>query len=145
MKLTEHFTLAEMAASQTATRFGIPNKPGAGEIANMTALCQHVLEPLRAHFGKPVIVSSGYRAPAVNSAVGGSATSQHVKGEASDIGVVGVPHLTVAKYIRDNLPFDQLIMEGGWVHVSYRASGNRKSVLTAHFAPGKATRYTKGL
>jgi zinc D-Ala-D-Ala carboxypeptidase len=144
LNLTHHFSLDEMTASQTATRRGLDNEPSEGVIKALTLLCENVLEPVREHFGRPVRVSSGYRSPALNKAIGGSPTSQHVKGEAADITCPGVDNLRLARWIRDNLRFDQLIMEGGWVHVSFSASRARKSVLTAHFGSGKV-RYTEGL
>lgn len=145
MQLSEHFTRAEFERSDFAIRHGLDNRMGPAELRRAKDLCQHVLEPLRAHFGRPVILTSGFRGDAVNSAVGGSSSSQHSKGEAADLGIPGVKFIDVAKWIRDNLEFDQLIMEGTWVHVSYRAERLRKSVLTAHFARGKPTRYTPGL
>lgn len=144
MTLTDHFSLAEMTFSQTALCKGIDNRAPADAVAAMRALCTHVLEPIRAHFGRPVRVSSGYRSAALNRAVGGSASSQHCLGEAADITVPGVDNLRLAKWIRDNLTFDQVIMEGGWVHVSFRVDRARKSVLTATFVGGKAS-YSQGL
>jgi len=131
--LSPHFTLREFVKSQTAVRLGIANVPDDTEIKNMIALCEEVLEPTRAHFGKPVNVNSGFRCPELNRAIGGSSTSQHMSGEAADVEIFGVDNLEIAVWIRDHLEFDQLILEfyetgvpsSGWVHVSYR-SGNRK-------------------
>ncbi len=145
MQLSEHFTREEFERSNFAIRHGLDNRMGPVQIANAKALCEHVLEPLRSHYKRPIILSSGYRGPALNSAVGGSTSSQHMEGKASDLGVPGVKFIDVARFIRDNLPFDQLIMEGTWVHVSYDTTELRRSVLTAHFARGKPTRYTTGL
>lgn len=138
MQLSPNFTLTEMIASDTARRIGDPNTPGTVEIAALKTLCERVLEPVRAHFGKPVRVNSGYRGPRVNAAVGSSDTSQHRRGEAADIEIAGVSNAMLARWIRDNLVFDQLILEAhregdpnsGWVHVSYRKGRARKSVLT---------------
>ena len=148
MNLTDNFTLEEFTKSQTATRLGIVNKPTQQHIFAMRKLCTYVLEPLRAHFGRPVRLSSGYRSARLNAQIGGSQTSQHSKGEAADIEVDGVSNHEVAEYIRDHLPFDQLILEGakrgvpksGWVHVSY-GPRMRRQVLTAKFKGGKATYY----
>lgn len=115
----------------------------------MEALCRLVLEPIRAHFGRPIRINSGYRSRTLNAAVGGSNTSQHSLGQAADIEVDGVDNRTLAKWIERNLQFDQLILEGakrgdpnaGWVHVSY-GPRHRKSVLTASF-PGP--KYTAGI
>ncbi len=147
--LSPNFTLTEFIKSQTATRKGISNKPTAVHQLAMVELCNHILEPIRAHFNKPVILNSGYRSKALNAAVGGSDTSQHSLGQAADIEVLGVSNRELAKWIQSNLPFDQLILEGakrndpkaGWVHVSY-GPRNRRSVLTATF-PGP--KYTQGI
>ena len=84
MQLSKHFTLEEFEKSQTATRKGITNKAGSGEIKNLTDLCYEVLEPVRAKFDKPIIITSGYRSPELCEAIGSKATSQHSKGEAVD-------------------------------------------------------------
>ena len=120
-------------------------------IANKKQLFESVVQPVRNNFGVTVI-NSGYRGPALNQAVGGSSKSQHCKGEAVDIECPGVANYDVAKWIHDNLDFDQLILEfytpgipdSGWVHVSYKQEGNRKSVLTAMKENGK-TVYKPGL
>lgn len=152
-RLSEHFTLAEFARSQTAARLGIPNWPDDPAIVErLTALCVHILEPIRAHFG-PVFVTSGYRCARLNAAIGGAPTSQHQRGEAADLEVPGVDTAAVATWIRDaGLPYDQLILEAytpgepwsGWVHVSYRPPG-RREVLTAMPRPGGGMTYRPGL
>ena len=114
-------------------------------------LFAHVVQPVRDHFGVTVI-NSGYRGPALNEAVGGSSKSQHCKGEAVDIECPGTPNYDVANWIRENVEFDQLILEfytpgipdSGWVHVSYKHGENRKHVLTASKENGK-TVYKTGL
>lgn len=144
--LSEHFSLEEMIKSQTAVRKGIKNYPEEAHIAALKLLCQKVLEPVRAHFGKPISVTSGYRCARLNKAVGGSGTSQHCFGQAVDFHVVGVSDTAVAKWISDNLVFDQLILEfppEGWVHVSY-APHPRKQVLTAKRG-SRGTKYIPGL
>ena len=149
MNLSEHFTLAELTRSDAATRFGLNNTPPADVIAKLGLVCQHVLEPVRQHYGRPVTVNSGYRSPAVNKAVKGAATSQHVRGEAVDFEVPGVANGDVAAWVRDNLQFDQLILEAytpglpssGWVHCSWKAGRLRRSILT--FTPGRG--YFDGL
>ncbi len=140
MKLSENFSLQELLKSQTALRKGIDNKPAHPEIiTNLQILCEKVLQPVRNHFAKPVVINSGYRCPKLNKAVGSSSKSQHTKGEAADIEIPGVSNKELAEYIEDNLPFDQLILEfyngvdpsSGWVHVSYvNDSDNRKQTLT---------------
>ena len=151
MRLSANFTLAEFTKSQTALRKGLDNTPGEQHLINAKALFENVVQPVRDHFGVTVI-NSGYRGPALNEAVGGSSKSQHCKGQAADIECPGTPNYDVAKYIQDNLDFDQLILEfytpgipdSGWVHVSYNPDGNRKSVLTAMKENGK-TVYKPGL
>ena len=147
MQLSKHFTLEEMEKSQTATRKGIKNKAGSGEIKNLGDLCYEILEPVRVKFDKPVTITSGYRSPELSEAIGSKATSQHCLGEAVDLEVIGVSNLQVALWIENNVDFDQLILEfytgeanSGWIHVSYKDGSNRKQVLTYD---GKS--YTNGL
>ena len=140
MNLTTNFTLAEMTASQVASRNGLNNNPTAGQIENLKKLCESILQPIRNHYDAPVIVSSGFRSPELCIRIGSSIDSQHAKGQAADIQVVGIDNKALAKYIKENLDFDQLILEyykeeegphSGWVHVSYVGKGNRKESLTA--------------
>jgi uncharacterized protein YcbK (DUF882 family) len=152
MNLTANFTLAEMIKSETALRHDMDNTPGEAEIANLKALAENVLQPVRDHFGKGVKVNSGFRHPEVNAKVGGSKTSDHCQGQAADIEIPGVPNADLAQWIVDNLDFRQVILEfytpgvpdSGWVHVSYVASDNKKQVLTATKKDGK-TVYLPGL
>jgi hypothetical protein len=141
MQLSEHLSLAEVTYSETAKRLGISNEPTPEHLAAFKLLAEHIFEPIRKHFGKPIKVSSGYRSAALNAITpGSSATSQHCKGEALDLDQDGMPtgitNKMVFDYIKGNLNFDQLIWEYGtdanpdWVHVSYSASGTqRKQVL----------------
>ena len=148
MKLSKNFTLEEFEKSKTATRKGIKNKAGSGEIKNLGDLCYEILEPVRAKFDKPVIITSGYRSPQLSEAIGSKSTSQHCTGNAVDMEVLSVSNLQVALWIENHCDFDQLIMEyfdpndpsGGWIHVSYKDGSNRKQVLTFD---GKS--YTNGL
>ena len=145
-ELSEHFTLEEMTVSGTALRLGIDNSPGPREKVALIRLCDEVLEPVRRHFGRPVVISSGYRSPALNRAIGGSAISQHAKGEAADFIVPGVSNLEVARWMERNLNYDQLIYEfgeSGWLHVSYREP-YRNQELSARKVGGR-TRYFSGL
>jgi zinc D-Ala-D-Ala carboxypeptidase len=139
MQLSKHFTLEEFEKSMTATRKGISNKAGSGEIKNLTELCYEILEPVRAKFDKPITITSGYRSEELCEAIGSKKTSQHTKGQAVDFEIMGVHNLKLAHWVKDNCDFDQLILEhynpeeknSGWVHVSYNEKGtNRKSVLT---------------
>lgn len=138
MQLSPNFSLAEFTASATAMAQRIDNTPNATQIASMKMLCSKVLEPLRAQFGRPIHLSSGFRTPQLCLAVGSSVDSQHAKGEAADFEIPGVDNVTVARFIRDRMAFDQLILENyvrgqpnsGWIHVSYRDGRLRKDVLT---------------
>ena len=152
MKLSKNFSLVEFTKSQTAERKGIDNAAKGEHMDAAVALFEKVVQPVRDHFG-PTVINSGYRSPDLNTAVGGSSRSQHCKGEAADIEVPGTPNAELAEWIRDNLEFDQLILEfytsgvpdSGWVHVSYKTDGtNRKSILTATRVNGK-TEYSTGI
>lgn len=135
-KLTPNFTLEEMCASSTATARHIDNTPTESVKINLRALCENVLQPLRDAYGKSIVINSGYRCKKLNSAVGGSKTSQHMTGEAADIRCNNkVTREWIFDYIKTHLTFDQLILEHNssgtyWVHVSYRKDGkNRKQVI----------------
>jgi hypothetical protein len=152
MKLSENFSLREYTKSQTASRKGIDNSPSDEHLESAIALFENVVQPVRDHFG-PTIITSGYRSPALNEAIGGSSTSQHSKGEAVDLEVLGVSTAEVCEWIAANTNFDQLILEfytpgdtnSGWVHVSYVKGGeNRGETLTASKVDG-STQYAYGL
>lgn len=134
MKLTEHFTLEELIASNKAKVLGLDNKPCYTEIQNLLNLCVNVLEPLRVAWGKPIRVNSGYRSEAVNKAVGGVVNSQHKLGQAADItswSMSPSENEQLFKLCKQlNLPYDQLIDEKGysWLHISYGPK-NRHQVL----------------
>ena len=125
--VTMHFTIEEMYASDTAKRLGIDNKPTTQKMINLVYLCAFVLEPLRVAMNEPIKIGSGYRCEKLNKAVGGVYNSQHLKGQAADLCIDG--DIKKGKrwfnYIKDHLPFDQLIWEHNqktgsyWVHVSY--------------------------
>jgi hypothetical protein len=128
LRLSPNFTLGELTRSATADARGLANMPNAAQLLKLHRLCHEILEPVRAQFG-PVKVTSGFRCF--------TPESQHGEGEAADFEVPGVPNLTVAIWIRDHLPFDQLILEAwspgdpnaGWIHCSYRDGRLRHSVL----------------
>ena len=107
MQLPNNFTLKELTKSQTATRKGIDNEPGTAEIENLIHLAKTILQPVREHFGKPVMISSGYRSPALCEAIGSSSKSQHAKGEAADFEIGGVDNKELAAWIAVNCDFDQ--------------------------------------
>jgi hypothetical protein len=121
-----HFTIQELYASATAKAKGIDNTPNLQQVINLVYLAAYVLEPLRVAMNEPIKIGSGFRCQKLNKAVGGVYNSQHMKGQAADLCIDG----DMAKgrrwfnYIRDHLPFDQLIMEHNskgtyWVHVSF--------------------------
>lgn len=145
--LSPHFTLAELT------------KTGKGEnivdnediiIPKLRNLCLNILEPVRANFGRPVTVNSGYRSPLINSKVGGSSTSQHMLGEAADFEIAGIDNRDIAQWISENLEYDQLILEfyvvgkpsSGWVHCSYvthrKNRKEKKITKTVNSADGKS-------
>ena len=140
MKLSEHLELAEIIRSESAKRNDISNMPTTEHIANLKLLAEHIFEPIRANFRCPILISSGYRSKELNAKVGGSNTSQHSLGQAIDIDMdgtsYGVENEEIFYYIKDKLPFDQLIWEFGtdknpaWVHVSY-SDRHRRQVLKA--------------
>lgn len=131
----KYFTVAEFVKSDTADRRAIDNRLPKELLPNVQALVDNVLDPLRKSYGKPIIISSGYRCEALNKAVGGAPTSEHRLGMAADI--VGTPNTKAENKKLFNLiqsldlPFNQLIDEKNfsWVHVSYREGENRKQVL----------------
>jgi hypothetical protein len=117
---------------------GIDNTPDAATIENLKQLCIHTLEPLRVLIGKPLSVDSGFRCEALNAAVGGAKDSQHKLGEAADIlPPAGMTNEELFEITAKNIPFDQLIQEGTWVHASYREVC-RGQMLQATFIEGKA-------
>jgi hypothetical protein len=133
------FTLDELTRSQTATRKGLRNTPNRQHVAALNQLCLNVLDPLRVKLNRPVNINSGYRSLLLNWHIGGSATSQHCKGEAVDLVVPGVDLKEVlATIVASNLPFDQLIFEGTWLHLSHKFRGEQRGqMLQAEFKPGR--------
>jgi len=145
MNISEHISLKEALRSNTAKRLGIDNMPNNETLITMQITAQHVFEPLRNHFNEPIYISSFYRSPELNTAIGGSTKSQHCKGEAIDIDDVysKATNADFFNYIKDRLDFDQLIWEFGddkqpdWVHVSYSIGNNRRRILKALKQNGK--------
>jgi hypothetical protein len=139
MKLSENFELHELIKSQIAERKGISNNPSTDQINNLKDLCLNVLQPIRSYFDSPVVISSGYRSPELCVAIGSKPTSQHSEGKAADIEIMNIDNKELAMWIKDNIEFDQLILEfykdndpnSGWVHVSYNGDKNRKEFLIA--------------
>lgn len=127
MQLTKNFTLEELVATKT----GVENKPTKEIINNLRNLAEKVLQPARDKYGKSITINSGYRSKLVNSKVGGSIKSSHLTGEAADITTGNKEQNRILFAIIETLEFDQLIDEKdmSWIHVSYKASGNRKQKL----------------
>lgn len=153
MNLTKNFKLEEFTKSQTASRKGIDNTPDDKVIKNLKVVSKNICQRVRDSFNRPVYINSGYRSEELNTAIGGSTNSQHIIGQAVDMEIPGVTNYDQALWIRDNLDFDQLILEAytpgvlnsGWVHCSYKnPEKNRKEVLTATFENGTVT-YSRGL
>jgi zinc D-Ala-D-Ala carboxypeptidase len=134
--ISKHITLEEAINSPTALRLKIDNKPSDIVLESMKLVAEKCFEPLREWYGKPIKVNSFYRSLALNKAVGGSATSQHVKGEAIDLtGGSKEENKKIFDWCKANLVFDQLLWEYGddngpdWVHISYKVSMNRNQIL----------------
>lgn len=154
MLLSENLSLAEVVKSNTAKRLGINNNPTPEHLENLKLVAKHIFQPIREHFKKPINVSSGYRSKALNDVTPGSSpTSQHCTGEALDLDQddmnTGITNKMVFEFIKNNLNFDQLILEypddkgtPSWVHVSYESTGRqRKQILIAHKVNNKV-KYT---
>lgn len=145
-RIVPSFWLSEFTNSDTAARLGLDNTPSPEVLADLRMFLAPGMQRIRECLGQPVNISSGYRSPAVNKAVGGAAVSQHKLGQAADFTcpAFGAPQTIVSYLLKHaaDIRFDQLIQEGTWVHVSF-ALFPRSEVLTAHFGAGGTT-YTQG-
>ena len=148
-KISEHISYKEAVTSNTALRLGLDNTPGPEQLKCMHEIARDLFEPLREWVGGPIKITSMFRGKPVNTAIGGSKNSQHMKGQALDLDdTFGYKtNAEMFHYIKDNLTFDQLIWEFGdddnpnWVHVSYVSKeDNRKRCLKAYKEQGK-TKY----
>lgn len=144
MSLSDHFSLDELTFSATALRMGLDNTPGNVEMVNLASLCLKVLEPVRALLKCPMHIDSGYRAPAVNKAVGSTSPhSDHMDGNACDFIPVGMALRKAFDLIRaSDIPFKQLIIEcNAWIHISHDPSliavTPRREALTASYDAGQ--------
>ena len=144
MNLSKNLTLKEVTKSEIAIRKGIKNEPNNKQLENLKVLATEIFQKIRDHFGVPIKVTSGFRSEALNKAVKGSKTSDHMKGCAIDMdGTPDITNAEVFNFIKDNLIFRQLIWEFGdndnpdWVHVSYVKGDNKKQILRAVKKSGK--------
>ena len=150
MKISDHITYAEAIHSNTAKRKGIDNTPNPTQVETMKLTAEKIFEPLREFVGGPIKVNSFFRSPELNTAIGGSKTSQHCKGQAIDIDDVFGYKTNDEMYawIKENLNFDQMIWEFGtdmnpnWVHISYVSDeDNRNRCLKAYKDEYNKTKY----
>jgi hypothetical protein len=141
MQISTHFSLSELTFSQTADRLGLDNTPTDAIVDNLVSLA-HGLEMVRALVGVPLYISSGYRSPQVNRAVGGQLNSQHCTGQAADISApaYGDASSLLKVILANKLPFDQAILEyyrpatlsepsRGWCHISFVRGTPRQQAL----------------
>jgi zinc D-Ala-D-Ala carboxypeptidase len=154
IKISEHLSLAEICKSATATRLHIDNEPKEEHLNNAKIWAEHIFEPIRKHFGVPIGVISMFRCKTLNSAVGGSKTSEHLTASAGDLDQDGMNHgvsnKDVFEWAKKNLNFNQMIWEFGndknadWIHISYNCAEGaiqKKQILRASKSNGK-TMYT---
>jgi hypothetical protein len=143
--MTQSFSIKELTYSDTAIRLGIDNTPTDEILINLQNVVQFILEPVSNNFDSQIVITSGYRSPALCQAIGSKPTSQHTFGMAVDFEILGIPNKEVSDWIVNHLDFDQCILEfwkpeqpnSGWVHCSYKTSGNRKMYLKAYTANGR--------
>ena len=147
--ISEHISYKEGVYSTTATRLGIDNTPGNDQLHFMEIIAEKVFEPLREWVGGPIKINSFYRSPELNTAIGGSATSQHCKGQAIDIDDTfgKATNAEMFHWIKENLDFDQMIWEFGdddnpnWVHISYVSEEKNRNRCLRAFKSGGKTAY----
>jgi hypothetical protein len=143
--MTQSFSIRELTYSDTAIRLGIDNTPTDEILKNLQNVIQFILEPISNNFDSQIMITSGYRSPALCQAIGSKPTSQHTLGMAVDFEILGTPNKEVSDWIVNHLDYDQCILEfwkpeepnSGWVHCSYKASGNRKQYLRAYKGNGR--------
>lgn len=141
--MSANFSLSEFQVSQTAARMGRELVLGKKEKNNLVLLTRTVMQPVRDLLDAPVVITSGYRPEWLNTLIGGSKSSQHIKGQAADFIVVGMQVLEAAHKIQEQIGFDQLICEfNKWIHISFCPGPMRGEVLTAQSSDGTTQYYT---
>lgn len=131
--ISKNFSFVEFEKSDTAMKRGIDNSIRDAKVkASICSLVKNVLQPLREHYGKPLTINSGYRCAALNRAVSGVATSQHVKGEAADI-AASDPYGLARAAFANNLPYDQMILYPTFVHFSHRREGKQRRQILYNY------------
>ena len=147
--ISEHISYREGVYSITATRLGINNTPEDDQLHFMEIIAEKVFEPLRDWVGGPIKINSFYRSPELNTAIGGSKTSQHCKGQAMDIDdTLGrATNAEMFHWIKENLNFDQMIWEFGdddnpdWIHISYVSEEKNRNRCLKAYKENKKTKY----
>ena len=137
--MTQSFSIRELTYSDTAIRLGIDNTPTDEILKNLQNVIQFILEPISNNFDSQIMITSGYRSPALCQAIGSKPTSQHTLGMAVDFEILGTPNKEVSDWIVNHLDYDQCILEfwtpseanSGWIHCSF-SSNNRKQYLRAY-------------
>lgn len=147
MNISKYVTYKEATSSPTAIRNNIDNTPTKDILDNMKHVAVNLFDKVRDHFDNPLQVNSFYRCPALNTAIGGSKTSDHMRGFSIDVDGIYNTNTEIFHYVRLHCEFDQLIAEfkdgdhPAWIHMSLRKEGNRKQVLIAYHDENKKTIY----
>ena len=147
--ISKHISYKEAVHSNTAIRRGIDNTPTDDQLYFMEIVAEEVFEPLREWVGGPIKINSFYRCPELNTAIGGSATSQHCKGQAMDIDDTfgKATNAEMYNFIKEHLDFDQMIWEFGdddnpaWVHVSYVSPEKNRNRCLKAYKENSKTKY----
>tara|TARA_R100000781_G_C4049948_1_gene117196 strand:+ start:286 stop:783 length:498 start_codon:yes stop_codon:yes gene_type:complete len=156
MRISKNFTLQELTRSNVGTRLGLKNDPTTDGIHKLTVMVNSLIQPIRDRLG-PIRVTSAYRSPEINTAIGGSSNSQHCRYEACDLQYVyknRMDNIKIYETLKDlDLDFDQCILEFGdgdelrdplfpaWIHLSYKLADNRREVLVAYKDETNKTKY----
>tara|TARA_R100001594_G_scaffold11802_1_gene26427 strand:+ start:1006 stop:1503 length:498 start_codon:yes stop_codon:yes gene_type:complete len=156
MRISKNFTLHELTRSNVGTRLGLNNEPTKDGVHKLTVMVNSLIQPIRDKLG-PIRITSAYRSPEINMAIGGSPNSQHCRYEAIDCQYVyknKMDNIKIYNTLRElNLDFDQCILEFGdatetsdpnypsWIHLSYKICDNRQEVLVAYKNKNNKTKY----